>query len=221
MYTVSVRDEERFYLRLLLLHVHGVQSFEELRTFKGNLYPTFKAAATVRGLLESDEEWDRCLRDAAIYQMPKELRNTFAVICVFCPLQNPLELWLKYAADMTLDYARVDHIEIATNKALHDIESVLKQHGSSCSKIGLQVPVGTTIVMQEFDRMIEEQRGEVQLAMLNDRQLNAFNEIISAIDNDLNENRCFYLDGPGGSGKTFLYTTLMPFIRGKLIYDLL
>src|SRR5258705_13432815 len=35
MYTVSVKDEERFYLRLLLLHVPGATSFESLRTLNG------------------------------------------------------------------------------------------------------------------------------------------------------------------------------------------
>ena len=33
MYTVSVKDEERFYLKLLLLHVPGAATFEFLRTF--------------------------------------------------------------------------------------------------------------------------------------------------------------------------------------------
>ena len=67
---MSVKDEERFYLRLLLLHVPGATTFEFLRTFDGNLCETFKAAAMARGLLESDEECDRCLTDAGTYLMP-------------------------------------------------------------------------------------------------------------------------------------------------------
>lgn len=52
MYTVSPRDEERFYLRTLLLHTRGALSFASLRTVDGVEHVTFKAAAQARGLLE-------------------------------------------------------------------------------------------------------------------------------------------------------------------------
>lgn len=60
MYTVSIKDEERFYLRILLLHVNGTTSYDYLRTVNGITYSTFKEACKQRHLLESDEEWDRC-----------------------------------------------------------------------------------------------------------------------------------------------------------------
>ena len=55
LYTVSLKDEERFYLRLLLLHVRGATCFENIPFFNGIVYDTFKAAAFQRGLLNSDE----------------------------------------------------------------------------------------------------------------------------------------------------------------------
>src|SRR5437899_3341621 len=58
MYVVSVKDEERFYLRMLLLHVPGATSFQFLRTVDGVVYDTFKQSAFHRHLLESDEEWN-------------------------------------------------------------------------------------------------------------------------------------------------------------------
>ncbi|MFN9980396.1 MAG: hypothetical protein ACK53Y_10800, partial [bacterium] len=63
MYTVSIKDEERFYLRMLLLHVKGATSFDSLKTVDGIMCETFKAAAELRGLLDTDDEWDRCLTD--------------------------------------------------------------------------------------------------------------------------------------------------------------
>lgn len=35
MYHVSPSDGERYYLRLLLLHVNGAKSFEDIRTYNG------------------------------------------------------------------------------------------------------------------------------------------------------------------------------------------
>lgn len=147
MYTVSPKDEERFYLRTLLLHVRGAINFEDLRTFDGNIFPTFKLAAGARGLLESDEEWVRCLQDASTYQMPREMRNTFAYILCFGSPANPLELWEEFRDDFTMDFDRNYLQADAINLALHSLESVLKQHGLKCSMLGLPSPQGITSVL--------------------------------------------------------------------------
>jgi hypothetical protein len=215
MYTVSFKDEERFYLRLLLLHVRGATSFESIRTCNGTVYPTFKEAASARGLLESDEEWDRCLHEASTYQMPKQLRETFGYICCFCQPSQPIELWNKYVVDLALDYMRSFADDAAINMALHDINAILKQHGLSCALIGLPTPTGIVPEAQLYDPVEEAREGDERVAILNDKQSDAFGKIVRAIDDENFEHRCFYLDGPGGSGKTFLYTTLMAFIRGK------
>ncbi|CAF4461989.1 unnamed protein product, partial [Didymodactylos carnosus] len=215
MYTVSFKDEERFYLRLLLLHVRGATSFESIRTFTGTVYPTLKEAASARGLVESDEEWDRCLREASTYEMPKQLRETFAYICCFCQPSQPIELWNKYVVDLARDYMRRFTDDAAINMALHDINAILKQHGLSCALIGLPTPIGIAPEAQLYDPVEEAREGDERVAILNDKQLDAFGKIVGAIDDENVEHRCFYLDGPGGSGKTFLYTTLMAFIRGR------
>ena len=58
MYTVSLKEEERFYLRILLLHVPGATSFQSIRTVNGVVCKTFKEAASTRGFLQTDEEWE-------------------------------------------------------------------------------------------------------------------------------------------------------------------
>lgn len=129
-----MKDEERFYLRLLLLHVRGATSYEFLRTHEGVVYETFKAAASARGLLNSDDEWDKCLRDASTFQMPKELREIFAYIICFCHPASPMKLWEDFLVDMCLDYMRNYSNDVSINKALHDIDKILKQHGLSCAQ---------------------------------------------------------------------------------------
>ncbi|XP_039608840.1 ATP-dependent DNA helicase pif1-like [Polypterus senegalus] len=51
-------------------------------------------------------------------------------------------------------------------------------------------------------------------AMLNSEQRAAFNVIMKALDEGANP-RLFFIDGPGGSGKTYLYTTLISTLRGR------
>jgi len=48
---------------------------------------------------------------------------------------------------------------------------------------------------------------------LNADQLSCFETIIAAVDNDP-QTAHFYLQGPGGTGKTFLYKTLCHYYRG-------
>ena len=174
MYTVSFKEEERLYRQLLLLHVHGATKFESMRTFNGMVYPTFKEAASARGLLESDEEWDRCLNEASIYQMPKQFRETFGYICCFCQPSQPIELWNKYVVDLALDYIQSFADNAAINMILHEINAVLKQHGLSCALIGLPTPTGIEPEAQLYDAVEEALKDDERVAILNGKQLNAF-----------------------------------------------
>ena len=214
MYTVGVKDAERFYLRLLLLHVPGATSFEYLRTVDGTICTTFKEAASRRNLFETDEEWDRCLHETAIYKMPSHMRDTFAYICCYCMPHNSRALWEKYSSDMSLDYKRNHSAEAAENLALHCINDILLQHGLSCSSIGLPIPTGTVYEIDIYNQVEEQRQAGNKIASLNLKQKEAFDKIIHAVENENATDHCFYLDGPGGSGKTYLYSTLLSYIRG-------
>ena len=64
MYLVNPKDRQRYFIRLLLLHVKGATSFENLRTVNCVIHPTFYEAAVAKRLVNEDEEWDRCLKEA-------------------------------------------------------------------------------------------------------------------------------------------------------------
>jgi len=64
MYYIPPTAAERFYIRTLLAVVPGPKSFEDLRTYKGVVYPTYKDACAARGLLADDGEWRLALDDA-------------------------------------------------------------------------------------------------------------------------------------------------------------
>lgn len=89
LYAVSPRENEKYFLRLLLLHVKGAVSYEYLRTVGGIEYPTFQSACRALGLLEGDDEWENCLNEATLIAPPAIIRSLFTTILVFCQLSDP------------------------------------------------------------------------------------------------------------------------------------
>src|SRR5438552_19062799 len=84
MYFVGPSGGERFYLRMLLTIVKGSTSFEDLHTWNGVVHQNFKSACIARGLLDSDEQWDHALTEAASWQGGFQLRELFICILLHC-----------------------------------------------------------------------------------------------------------------------------------------
>ena len=122
MYFVNVKKRERFYLRLLLLHVTWAQSFEDLRTFQNVIYPKFYKAAIARKLITTNEEWNKCLQEAIHIEFPNALCNLFAYICVFHDPVNAKELFDKYKDYF---YNPLYPKDIGKNIALQNINTIL------------------------------------------------------------------------------------------------
>ena len=117
-------------MRLILLHVKGPESFQCIRTHNGVVHDTFKAAAESRNLLDSDDEWQRCLAEAVEVRMPVQLREILAVICVFNRPTSPINLFNQFKMHFLEDFiATGDTLEVALNKSLISIEETLAAHG--------------------------------------------------------------------------------------------
>jgi hypothetical protein len=73
--------------------------------------------------------------------------------------------------------------------------------------------------MNETDENTRQEKrlmGEMMVAQLNDGQRAAFEQIMASI-NDVDNilPRQYFLDGPGGTGKTFLYNTIITVLQGQ------
>ena len=218
MYMVSPLDRERYCLRLLLLNRKGCTSFEDMKTIGGIHFQSFHQAASSLGLLDSDDEWAKCLEEAAAVNAPTQLRELFSVICLFgSESLNVLSLFEQFQDAMEEDYIHNgDSKELATSKCLNHIASCLARQGSNLATFGL--PQLEVLVMENenFDLATEARLGSEMLENinLNQDQKNAFEEIIAAVEGKSAQNLSF-IDGPGGSGKTYLYECLLHVVRGR------
>lgn len=133
MANVDVRFRERFYLRRLLSHVRGARNYEELRQYRGIIYPTYAAACVARGLARDDSEWDQCIAEAIAWQMTPQLRRLFAMILAWNQPAEPHTLWEKYKDSLCEDTVRRHgfSLENAYTAALGDIAAHLAEYGKS------------------------------------------------------------------------------------------
>ncbi|GFR28939.1 ATP-dependent DNA helicase [Trichonephila clavata] len=96
VYTVHPNNREAFHMRLLLHHVRGPISFEDLKTVivrdaDGDILEikpcsTYTEACQVLGPLEDDSHWYQAMEEATVSQSPAQLRNLFT---------NGCHMWLK------------------------------------------------------------------------------------------------------------------------------
>jgi ATP-dependent DNA helicase PIF1 len=123
---------------------------------------------------------------------------------------------------MIEDYQRLLHISshAVEQMALLDIQDMLQSMGTDISSFPLpeieESFNATSCQTREIveESMIELNPEHVHLASsLNPEQMVAYNEILSGVECENGD--VFFLDGPGGMGKTFLYKALLAKVRSE------
>jgi len=214
-------EGERYYLRVLLNHVRGPTSYEHLRSFEGIVYPTFREAAEKRGLIEADSSIDECLTEAEVFHMPSSLRRLFATILVFCEPSNVRGLWDKHLQAMSDDFQRGQSDSNAVQQmVLIDIRNILQSMGKDITLFPLPEISGSNDDMSGVVREIfEETNIELDnehlsaVSYLNREQRQAYDTILASVDSGTGG--VFFVDGPGGTGKTFLYNAMLARVRSN------
>ncbi|XP_075515340.1 ATP-dependent DNA helicase PIF1-like [Primulina tabacum] len=209
-------DNEKFYLKLMLMHVRKPISFKDLRTVNEVIFTTFREAAQMLGLIENDNTADMCIAEAAAYLMPHALRQLFATVLVFCYPKNPIQLWLKYQHFLSEDFAQNNSLTstVISHRVLDIIDNYLYSMGK---KLDDFFHVDKDVSQNFDDSLAKELKSEramedlLAIDQLNLEQKNAYDQILHHVHNDLPNS--FFIDGPGGTGKTFLYRALLATIR--------
>ncbi|KAG2659831.1 hypothetical protein PVAP13_1KG278905 [Panicum virgatum] len=95
LYYVHPSVGERYYLRMLLMTVRCAQSYEDVRTYNGRTYPTFKEACNARGLLGNDLEWYDAFDEAAAWATSSQLRQLFVTMLLLCEVNDEYAFFEK------------------------------------------------------------------------------------------------------------------------------
>uniref|UniRef100_A0A452XTJ4 ATP-dependent DNA helicase n=1 Tax=Aegilops tauschii subsp. strangulata TaxID=200361 RepID=A0A452XTJ4_AEGTS len=157
--------------------------------------------------------------EAGTFQMPIALRRLFATILVFCEATQIRQLWDKHLASMSEDYRRSQSNEAALEQmVLRDIRDQLQSMGKDIKLYGLPDLVDAdgssnfdnTEVTEERQVKVDQEHLDL-FSCLNNEQLAGFNDIMYHVTNQ--KSQIFFVDGPGGTGKTYLYKALLAKVR--------
>eukprot|EP00102_Acyrthosiphon_pisum_P018828 XP_016656038.1 PREDICTED: uncharacterized protein LOC107882336 [Acyrthosiphon pisum] len=208
--------EEHKYIMLK----RGPRSFRDLKTVNGVVHATYAAAAVALGLLEDDEAWRACMTESSALDTATQLRYLYVTILLFCHPADPADLYRRFEVNMMEDFNRrfqnVDRAKAACLKAIRDL---LRARGKSLDDYGLPSPDEDLLEPDQDDPMFGAIDAAVawqqRLRELNDEQRTVYDRVMAAVDDNRNVQKMFYVDGPGGTGKTTLYGCLISSLRNR------
>lgn len=230
VYVVHPKHKECFYLRLLLHNVTGPTSFQYLKTVDGHVCRTFQEACLRRGLLENDSQWIDTMQQAANTQLAPQLRSLFAILLTQCEISNPHSIWDRFKDALSEDIRRNryrildefddDAREQIHNEALIRIEDLcLRLDGKLLNQLNMPSPNRMAVDPLNREILRESSYNTAEMAQYVERHLPtlvqdqraAYDTITNAIRAE--SGRFFFLDAPGGTGKTFLINLILARVR--------
>lgn len=184
-------------------------------------------------MLEDDKHWDNTLEEAALCNSPYKLLELFTVMLMFCQLSDPLTLWEKYKETLSEDIRRqmekhlqgnAEHImEEVFNKCLVLIEDALfTLGGQGLLEYGLPQPKRDKEDALTNREYLKETNYDITLLAkvvsnnentLTDEQLSVYRQVIESVKTDAGQ--IFFLDAPGGTGKTLILNLLLAKVRSE------
>ncbi|GFS84158.1 hypothetical protein TNCV_2365311 [Trichonephila clavipes] len=230
--TLHPNNTEFFYLRLLLINIRGPISSQDLRTVNGQLCATYRQAFQELNLLENDAHWDTALADASNTARPQQIRTLFAIILTTCFPYNPKDLWEKYKDYMSEDILHrlraanqnpdIQFKPNVYNEALILIEDICLTIANK-ALVQLGMPASNRPANNLFDRDLQRETHydsdelgtfvRTNLPQLILEQRIAYDRIMRAITEQ--SGGLFFIDAPGGTGKTFLLSLILATIRSQ------
>ncbi|KAL3627815.1 hypothetical protein CASFOL_028230 [Castilleja foliolosa] len=224
---------------MLLCHQCGCKSFDDIRTVSNILHNTYRSACDSLGLLGEDREWLTAFEELSSWATSSELRILFVHMLLFCEVSQPLYFWetqwKRMADDIRLRLAsEISSPEFFLNDAdlqesiLLNLEKLLNTATPSKSLADFGLPmlsasalasVGNRLLLEEtcYDRPSLAYEHCRSLSMLNSDQRQVYDRILSSYHT--NSQVLLFVYGHGGTGKMFLWRTIISFFRsiGKVV----
>ena len=85
-------------------HSAGKNAYEDLRTIDNVTYSSYQEVCRELGMLKDDELWKLVMEDAKQQKLPKQMRELFVTLMVFCDVNDPFALLEQFWEPMSEDF---------------------------------------------------------------------------------------------------------------------
>jgi hypothetical protein len=231
LYHACINEGERYYLRLLLMQRKGSISFDDLKTVRGVMFPTFREAAEALGLLVLDRHYDSSLSEASSIMPGGGLRFMFCMLLLHSPPANPSDLLDTFLSDLLDDLPHMlRHVYKVSNPTwtmrkflcYFLMSGILSEYGKSFGNVGLNNITSSTEYWDMFAS------SGTNLHDTTTHHIDAFLEMSENLSADqsciidhviklleTSDGALLYIDGPGGCGKTYLLNTIVHYLKAS------
>uniref|UniRef100_UPI0035901195 uncharacterized protein n=1 Tax=Myxine glutinosa TaxID=7769 RepID=UPI0035901195 len=238
MYSISPRQGDCYYVRLLLTDICGPTSFNALRSVDGQEL-SFREACLARGLLENDQHLHLAMEEAGISQSASNLRSLLAIILTSCFPSNPRALWEDFRNLLSEDYLfqhrrHIGNVAACYNDEVYNLalcaleDKVLLMGGSVLSSYDFPIPQRGTDerLAREYFREVDYDQDQLTIQandlheQLTDDQRDVYNAVLQlveqgSVNSGMRHSNIIFLDAPGGTGKSFVINAILKHIRSQ------
>lgn len=231
---ISPSAGEKYYQRLMMNHVRGCTTFDDIRTVGGVTYKTYKESCYAMGLLDGDTEWHEVMDESSQWASAWQLRELFVVLLIYCEVNDPLKLWMHCWKSLGEDILHMQRRRLEFESlnltdeevqqyVLLELQKLLNDHDKSLADFpDMPLPekntlsnVKNSMIQEEKNyNADEENKTHSELfSKLNSEQLSVYEAVMDSVINC--KGKLFFLYGPGGTGKTYVYRTLISKLRSE------
>ncbi|XP_074271021.1 uncharacterized protein LOC141594939 [Silene latifolia] len=166
------------------------------------------------------------MAEACAVQMPASLRRLFSTLLIFSHPKDPCLLWTRHYDSLSEDFSHKypNQPQRVSQLTAREVERYLEAMGKNMATFGLDhldtctddELRRTRDIVDALDAPIPEDC-KLYKAQLNTAQREAFTTIMKHVQEG--KPGAFFVDGPGGTGKTFLYNALYAEVRlmGRIV----
>ncbi|KAF7809101.1 uncharacterized protein G2W53_035844 [Senna tora] len=234
LYNVPPSSGELYYERILLNKIKGATCFEDIKKVGSVIYPSFRDACYALGLLDDDKEFIEAIAEASTWGSSSYLRKLFVTMLLSNTLSRPDFVWEKTWKLLSEDilFQRQRELQISglhlndeqlKNATLYEIEKQLRSNGKSLKYYPPMPIPDVNIVSDMQNKLIMDQLNYDKAALqvesielirsMTPEKRHAFDTIMNCVSG--NNSSIFFLNGYGGTGKTYIWKALSSAIRAR------